>query len=125
VPSRSSIARSSGPSLAGEQLGHAERRRIERDLHDSTQQRLVSLRIHLTARLSQRLALRASAFVEFATGLALLAVPTVVFDVLIGSESDSGTALVARILGGAPVSASGPWRADRRARTLTIDVHAS
>jgi len=30
------------------EAGHAERRRIERDLHDSTQQRLVSLRIHLT-----------------------------------------------------------------------------
>lgn len=28
--------------------GHAERRRIERDLHDSAQQRLVALRIHLT-----------------------------------------------------------------------------
>jgi signal transduction histidine kinase len=30
------------------EAGHAERRRIERDLHDSTQQRLVSLRLHLT-----------------------------------------------------------------------------
>jgi signal transduction histidine kinase len=30
------------------EAGHSERRRIERDLHDSTQQRLVSLRIHLT-----------------------------------------------------------------------------
>jgi signal transduction histidine kinase len=30
------------------EAGNAERRRIERDLHDSTQQRLVSLRIHLT-----------------------------------------------------------------------------
>ncbi len=30
------------------EAGHAERRRIERDLHDSTQQRLVSLRVHLT-----------------------------------------------------------------------------
>jgi signal transduction histidine kinase len=29
------------------QAGHAERRRIERDLHDSAQQRLVALRIHL------------------------------------------------------------------------------
>src|SRR5439155_3912243 len=29
------------------EAGHAERRRIERDLHDSTQQRLVSLRLHL------------------------------------------------------------------------------
>ena len=27
--------------------GYAERRRIERDLHDSAQQRLVALRIHL------------------------------------------------------------------------------
>jgi hypothetical protein len=53
------------------------------------------------ARASRRLALRASAVVEFATGLALLAVPSVVLDVLIGSPSDSGTTLVARILGGA------------------------
>jgi signal transduction histidine kinase len=30
------------------EAGHAERRRIERDLHDSAQQRLVALRIHLT-----------------------------------------------------------------------------
>jgi signal transduction histidine kinase len=30
------------------EAGNSERRRIERDLHDSTQQRLVSLRIHLT-----------------------------------------------------------------------------
>jgi signal transduction histidine kinase len=30
------------------EAGNAERRRIERNLHDSTQQRLVSLRIHLT-----------------------------------------------------------------------------
>ena len=30
------------------EAGHAERRHIERDLHDSTQQRLVALRIHLT-----------------------------------------------------------------------------
>jgi signal transduction histidine kinase len=30
------------------EAGHAERRRIERDLHDSTQQRLISLRLHLT-----------------------------------------------------------------------------
>jgi signal transduction histidine kinase len=30
------------------EAGDTERRRIERDLHDSTQQRLVSLRIHLT-----------------------------------------------------------------------------
>jgi signal transduction histidine kinase len=29
------------------EAGHAERRRIERDLHDSAQQRLVALRIHL------------------------------------------------------------------------------
>jgi signal transduction histidine kinase len=29
------------------EAGHAERKRIERDLHDSTQQRLVALRIHL------------------------------------------------------------------------------
>jgi hypothetical protein len=49
-------------------------------------------------------ALRASAVVELATGLALLAVPTVVFDVLIGSSPDSGTTLVARILGGALVA---------------------
>ena len=55
-------------------------------------------------RVSQRLALRASAVVELATGLALLAVPSVVFDVLIGSPSDSGTALVARILGAALVA---------------------
>jgi hypothetical protein len=45
--------------------------------------------------------LRASAVVEFATGLALLAVPSVVFDALIGSPADSGTTLVARTLGGA------------------------
>ena len=51
-----------------------------------------------------RPALRASAVVELATGLALLAVPTVVFDVLIGSPSDSGTTLVTRILGGALVA---------------------
>jgi hypothetical protein len=57
-----------------------------------------------SARPSQRLALRASAVVELATGLALLAVPTVVFDVLIGSASDPGTTLVARILGGALVA---------------------
>jgi signal transduction histidine kinase len=30
------------------EAGHAERRRIERDLHDSAQQRLTALRIHLT-----------------------------------------------------------------------------
>jgi signal transduction histidine kinase len=30
------------------EAGNTERRRIERDLHDSTQQRLVSLRLHLT-----------------------------------------------------------------------------
>jgi signal transduction histidine kinase len=30
------------------EAGHAERRRIERDLHDSAQQRLVALRIHLS-----------------------------------------------------------------------------
>jgi hypothetical protein len=56
------------------------------------------------ARVCQRLALRASAVVELATGLALLAVPTVVYDVLIGSPSDSGTTLVARILGAALVA---------------------
>jgi hypothetical protein len=54
-----------------------------------------------TARPSLRRALRGSAVVELATGLALLAVPSVVLDVLIGSPSDSGTTLVARILGGA------------------------
>jgi hypothetical protein len=53
------------------------------------------------ARPSERLALRASAVVELATGLALLTVPSVVLDVLIGSPADSGTTLVARILGGA------------------------
>ncbi len=39
------------------EAGHAERRRIERDLHDSAQQRLVALRIHLElvgARMQQR-----------------------------------------------------------------------
>jgi signal transduction histidine kinase len=36
------------------EAGHAERRRIERDLHDSAQQRLVALRIHL-ALLGERL----------------------------------------------------------------------
>jgi signal transduction histidine kinase len=30
------------------EAGHAERRRIERDIHDSAQQRLIALRIHLT-----------------------------------------------------------------------------
>ena len=37
------------------EAGQAERRRIERDLHDSAQQRLVALRIHLTLA-SERLA---------------------------------------------------------------------
>ena len=55
----------------------------------------------MSAWASQRLALRASAVVELTTGLALLAVPTVVCDVLIGSSPDSGTTLVARILGAA------------------------
>jgi hypothetical protein len=64
----------------------------------------VSARSSRAARASQRLALRASAVVELATGLALLAVPSAVFDVLIGSPSDSGTTLVARILGGALVA---------------------
>jgi len=58
----------------------------------------------VSAAASERPALRASAVVELATGLALLALPTVVFDVLIGSPSDSGTTLVARILGGALVA---------------------
>ena len=39
------------------EAGHAERRRIERDLHDSAQQRLLALRIHLT--LARRAAPRA------------------------------------------------------------------
>ena len=47
------------------------------------------------------LALRGSAVIELATGVGLLAVPSVVLDALIGSPSDSGTELVARILGGA------------------------
>jgi hypothetical protein len=45
--------------------------------------------------------LRWSACVELATGLALLAVPATVFDLLIGSASDSGTEAVARVLGAA------------------------
>ena len=48
-----------------------------------------------------RLVLRGSAIVELATGLALLAAPSAVFDALIGSPSDSGTELVARVLGAA------------------------
>ena len=50
---------------------------------------------------SPRLALRGSAVIELATGLGLLAVPSVVLDALIGTPSDPGTELVARILGGA------------------------
>jgi hypothetical protein len=53
------------------------------------------------ARPSLRLALRGSAIVELATGLALLAVPSAVLQVLIGSPADSATALVARMLGAA------------------------
>ena len=45
-------ARLEGELVASRQrileAGYAERRRIERDLHDSTQHRLVALRIHLT-----------------------------------------------------------------------------
>jgi len=37
------------------EAGHAERRRIERDLHDSAQQRLVALRVHLSV-VSEQLA---------------------------------------------------------------------
>ena len=50
---------------------------------------------------SLRLALRGSAAVELGTGLALLVVPSVVLDVLIGPPSNSGTELVARMLGAA------------------------
>jgi hypothetical protein len=48
-----------------------------------------------------RWALRASAVVELATGLAVLAAPYAVVDVLIGSQADSATAVVARLLGAA------------------------
>lgn len=50
---------------------------------------------------SLRLTLRGSVVVEFGTGLALLAVPSVVLDVLVGPPSNSGTELVARMLGAA------------------------
>jgi hypothetical protein len=59
---------------------------------------------HITkeaARPFLRLALRGSAIVELATGLALLAVPSAVLRALIGSPADSPTALVARMLGAA------------------------
>ncbi len=47
------------------------------------------------------MALRGSAVVELATALALLAVPSAVLQVLIVSQADSATALVARMLGAA------------------------
>jgi hypothetical protein len=53
------------------------------------------------ARGSLPLVLRGSAVVELATGMALLVAPSGVLGVLIGSPSDSATALVARVLGGA------------------------
>ena len=45
--------------------------------------------------------LRVSAIVELATGCALLAIPSVVIQALIGSPSDQVGWIVARILGGA------------------------
>jgi hypothetical protein len=71
---------------------------------------------------SLRLALRGSVVVELGTGLALLAVPSVVLDALIGPPSNSGTELVARMLGAAlfALGVAG-WMADAaRQRGLTL-----
>ena len=53
------------------------------------------------ARGSLPVLLRGSAVLELATGMALLVAPSGVLHLLIGSPSDSATALVARVLGGA------------------------
>jgi hypothetical protein len=45
--------------------------------------------------------LRIAALLELATGLALLAVPSVVVEALVGSTSDDAASVVARVLGGA------------------------
>jgi hypothetical protein len=45
--------------------------------------------------------LRAAALLELATGVALLAIPSVVVGALIGSTSDETASIVARMLGGA------------------------
>ena len=45
--------------------------------------------------------LRIAALLELATGLALLAIPSVVVEALVGSTSDDAASVVARVLGGA------------------------
>src|SRR3954451_24597088 len=63
---------------------------------------------------------RAGAVIEIATGVALVAAPSVVFDALIGSFTGDAS-VVGRVLGGGPARARHRWRSDGPARAGARD----